>query len=1588
MQHYDHWPVHLPVVHCRFCHWSPSLQAATSEQDAKDAVPSLRGTWSCAHSMFLHDCQVRMHALTAHGVPNTTNGYRDAVLAATLHQWPEPLPTAQVVRARLASMKNATADSVFAVGACAVCNREKCESKLRSWIWPSALDESPPTWWMPSKPVADRQTTWRGHLPKWQTAVAHLLSVDKYLRTYFRTAERLQQAHIDEATGRKNVPTVAAVEAWIKRVRHAMCSVSALSPYSSEHHWVVRASTAEHALCRNCCKATSPPRMAFIAACNALNIVIMCWCLAACQALQKPLPTMPEFAMANGIWAGPEPSAFEKLTWIERKILNQYRSYVTLRRVKLDKRKIPKTMTPLTFSGNTIAFPQDPHTGVKALGLLPADLAKQVLVQFGPDTRDVWTTDATYHVDVERLRAAFQWLCEHNFDWLTAAATDAGRVVLHKDLEDLLQSYAADLQDATEGVPKHVQAAASSLTEAQAPVFEQGPADAVDPGELAPEDVDKDEQVQNVDAAVIDEHFSTCPTMAMWGQALQNLKDLHLLQGKAAAADEQDTHTLLHTAVRTLVQASTTMRKLTSDDIKTILQGVQADHAPVLLEMGHGSEPANAFAPNFFQRSFTYLFPYGDASEQEPHRRWAGNPDLCGTRWAKALLQRADSTRWRRSPEFVAVCFSNFLRRALMRSLAAVIKKPWFQASAQRLCSIKAEDLTTAAASLGAAADPRALFRSDKVSGTIKELSMRLQLVQRSVPYTTPFRLHFRRKLMALRIYDGHPIIFWTLNPSDPYHELRVTFATHNRKIGRLFRLDWSDAEKATEYADHLPSRKLHEEVVADPYAAVRFFYAFVHLVMRTLFNVAPSDKTLPPDGIAGDEQGGIAGIVTSYAGVVESQLRTALHFHFLTTILGFRHPEDFLRKMTDNFSDAVNAIWKWIACLEFHSVEAFAAYCDHGPPASMPPNFDASDDASKAAGSAQASPEPESNADAPAMVALQQAPLLQVSPKQAELLGNNTIAKSYRMQAEARGIRKEDVITSTACKGFWKAHKNRPWQSDFMADDTMSSSAWSHKAALEFLCVVKQCGNHTCIPRVCRKGRIGRQGFCRLGFWRWSVRVKNGKCKWKRCHGKAMMRRWEGSGRAPLGVVPPQRGKPLLETTFPCHARFNAAFALGAKCNHDVSVCLHLPLLADMDTATSPEAKLAAAHEAIAEMTRRISNANFYIGGYAAKAQPLMAGLYKAFAQAKRRLDADLAVGKAQPQQDLLDEVAKTVYECKRLLYRLCTTIEKSTCRGLPEMIAYLLGKPEFITSHSFRPLHLHYLKKAIFAILHKLRAPADDVPWESSADGEPMRIVSNEDAGFTTRTTRMDYTFRPRECESWTLYDFVSGTTIYRKAKHDNSNLTFASEVHLHPWDDMCVEHPLASSHRIALLTDKAWRVPILEGALIPAFEEKPVEHALLTMVLFKPWRSIANDLLDTGVTDEELLDKYNQWRDSVTSQAEEAHAAAKLPEPNARAWWAILVHRRLQNLDALTIKLPDEDLHDFDIPPRDDAEFADVVSSADESEDSCFPMHRDADSNDEQSFLQAAAGRGGDFAAVGRAGARTSCAPPVRGSRVLWT
>ena len=109
-----------------------------------------------------------------------------------------------------------------------------------------------------------------------------------------------------------------------------------------------------------------------------------------------------------------------------------------------------------------------------------------------------------------------------------------------------------------------------------------------------------------------------------------------------------------------------------------------------------------------------------------------------------------------------------------------------------------------------------------------------------------------------------------------------------------------------------------------DPLAATRCFHYTVRAVIATLFNCATPGHCYP-DGLPTRAEPGVYGNIAGYLGVVEPQVRKALHLRMLVQLHGFAHPSDIFG--SGRLVDVFRRVWSFVASICFRSTEAFAAY-------------------------------------------------------------------------------------------------------------------------------------------------------------------------------------------------------------------------------------------------------------------------------------------------------------------------------------------------------------------------------------------------------------------------------------------------------------------------------------------------------------------------------------------------------------------------------------------------------------------------------------------------------------------------------------
>ena len=92
----------------------------------------------------------------------------------------------------------------------------------------------------------------------------------------------------------------------------------------------------------------------------------------------RPHVRMPPEALANGLWRGRDPAELAKLTYVECKVINLAKIYVSVKRIFLDRASYAATASneaPRYHQKNVVAYPMSPDAALTAIGFSPSALA-------------------------------------------------------------------------------------------------------------------------------------------------------------------------------------------------------------------------------------------------------------------------------------------------------------------------------------------------------------------------------------------------------------------------------------------------------------------------------------------------------------------------------------------------------------------------------------------------------------------------------------------------------------------------------------------------------------------------------------------------------------------------------------------------------------------------------------------------------------------------------------------------------------------------------------------------------------------------------------------------------------------------------------------------------------------------------------------------------------------------------------------------------------------------------------------------------------------------------------------------------------
>ena len=1473
--------------------------------------------------------------------------YRTMVLEDALHNWPQPI-SPQILRARLAGFKAELTDSNFRLEPCACCARQKKPAKLQYVCFPLPDAAVCPPWLLFSA------AQWREHGAEWHRQLDSLFNVKEYMHRAFSADLKLEIALADVENTRSGADTRFATEGaaqvWLDRVtkwaanlRAALVADSLAAPGLPGEHWLLYAPEGGRARvlpdgslsCFLCKKCVAP--------------------LQQCKggSARAPDVRMPKFARANVLWGGPELPELKVLTFAERKVIQLARAYICVKRVMVTgQRPAAAQEAPKYHERNVVAFPQNPSAVQRIVGLMPDALSGVLAVQFVGGSRSDVRREPSLMVSVHRLRAAFGCLLQNCWPWMEATKYDLEDVPegVGTRVEELLAAYADSTGSHDGGVPSELVQGATSIPLEQAPLQQRGPADAV------AGDHDADEAVAAPDdsAAVLQGGLDEVGPLALREALLYKYK-VHSQVSTAlveaeAAGNEDEAARLRFEDLKAVQSAVIALQRLHHEDIKRELERFHRELQTVTpkVYIVQRNEMLSSFAPEFWSHCFVDLFPRGDCQERVP----GGRPTpLLDFMWAKCLLTRADFTGWRMNLEFVASLYNILLRRSQMRAVHyVVVKQPSLTASDQAaLSSIAAKDFVAEALTSGDCDSLKKLLHRKGLSDKLRGVVHAMELAFRHVRGSDSEKLAMRKRFVAMRVWNGFSSLFFTINPHDIRSPITVALTDHKHFLERChverFSLELGDdaKEKYFERLLGVHPRMLHEIAVQDPSAATRCFHATVRLTVRTLFHCTEPGTPFP-DGVPSETEPGIFGYIAGYLGVVEPQMRKALHLHMLIQLHGFSHPRDLFAD--GHFVERFRNMWYFVASICFRSTEAFAAY----------------------------------TAEPAASDALRHEALLPITPKQRGMLGKKRADDSVCAQLRARGLAEVPRLSAPPGKPVF-------YMPSMYGDSSTDSSTWAASSTKELLAATRKSGNHVCRPDVCHKGKIGRYGFCRMRFWHWVQDVsKQGEATAVRAHGLQLQQRWDGMGRLPVYAVPPFRGAPMLEISHPFHIKMTPGIFLGPRCNHDLGVLLRFPAAANtgtersLQTAVSVSSKSEAPvplwpgiddpskihtppqaasmdvppptgeappddeQDLVDRLLDDLANSEFYCSVYASKEQPHMEGLLVTLAHGIRTLDDEIAAGLADGQA--MDQQEKA----RRVLNRLLSSTNRRMHKGFPEMLSYLLGKPSWYCSHKFATLYINTVfEECILQVLGAVQGvPLAAAHTNSMHTGLDLRNTAV--AGRLAKPkspSGLDYRFRSAQLDAFPWYFLVASceTTPRKPLTHPElkwfeqyrdagghvvrhpaytsgpvaTSKTYSGvPLRLHTGAEILHQYP----HFLYLRTCEAWRVPMLLGHMPrkPDASSTPEErgrYGLFLMLLFRPWRGAHTvDFLTAALsggpscsTSAEAWGRvfiaYEAWRRQLDEAAApfcSRHRQTPSPRPEFGTvpWWSCMCWLRLRHLE----------------------------------------------------------------------------------------
>ncbi|KAJ6436458.1 L-fucose-proton symporter [Purpureocillium lavendulum] len=313
-----------------------------------------------------------------------------------------------------------------------------------------------------------------------------------------------------------------------------------------------------------------------------------------------------------------------------------------------------------------------------------------------------------------------------------------------------------------------------------------------------------------------------------------------------------------------LVGAIGTNRTRGADEAERCAMRLQGAGGQPFILVERGADFADSLHEDFFPRTFPKLFPWGRGGPKAPHvphgeQQQAPAAVECRSNhslsyWARYVLQRHGG-RFATHPVFCFLVF-NILLRSSNRHISMVRTTKGSFERVEQVYGTMTEDR------LKKAEDEMRETRKTQ-DADVAFLLRELSIFGHAQPLSNETRLLMRRKIQAIDIWAGTPVIWITINPNDINNPVKMKLAIH-----RLH-----DYETAKDLLADLRAR--YDGIALstmDPVSSAIFFHREISLFFEKYVR-------------AGNQS--VFGKVSHYYATVETNDRGSLHLHGLLWLHG-----------------------------------------------------------------------------------------------------------------------------------------------------------------------------------------------------------------------------------------------------------------------------------------------------------------------------------------------------------------------------------------------------------------------------------------------------------------------------------------------------------------------------------------------------------------------------------------------------------------------------------------------------------------------------------------------------------------------------